>query len=74
MRYNALLPTAIIIQEKEDALLLPPAAIREYGNRTFVLVKDGDYRREIDVKLGIQTDTKVEILEGLEEGQEIITR
>ncbi len=74
LRYNALLPTAIIIQEKEDALLLPPAAIREYGNRTFVLVKDGDYRREIDVKLGIQTDTKVEILEGLEEGQEIITR
>lgn len=74
LRYNALLPTAIIIQEKEDALLLPPAAIREYGSRTFVLVKEGDYRREIDVKLGIQTDTRVEILEGLEEGQEIITR
>jgi RND family efflux transporter MFP subunit len=74
LRYNALLPTSIIIQERENTLLLPPAAIREYGSRTFVVVKDGDYRREIDVKLGITTDTKVEILEGLEEGQEIITR
>lgn len=74
LRYNALLSTSIIIQEKEDALLLPPSAIREYANRTFVLVKEGDYRREVDVKLGIKTDTKVEILAGLEEGQEIITR
>lgn len=39
-----------------------------------MLVKEGDYRREVDVKLGIKTDTKVEILAGLEEGQEIITR
>src|SRR5690554_3015470 len=74
LRYNALLSTSVIIQEKENALLLPPSAIREYGNRTFVLLKDGDYRREVDVKTGIETRTSIEIIEGLEEGQQIITR
>jgi RND family efflux transporter MFP subunit len=73
-RFNALYQTTIIIQEKDDALLLPRSAIREYGDRTFVLVKDGDYRREVDVKTGIETQTRVEILEGLEEGQQVITR
>ncbi|MEJ6951059.1 efflux RND transporter periplasmic adaptor subunit [Natronospora cellulosivora (SeqCode)] len=73
-RFNNLLSTRIIIQEIEDALLLPPAAIREYGRRTFVLIQDEDFRKEIDIKTGLETSTRVEILEGLEEGQEVISR
>lgn len=73
-RFNALFQTSIVVQEKDDALLLPRSTIREYGDRTFVLVKDGDYRREVDIKIGIETQTRVEIMEGLEEGQQVITR
>ncbi|MFW5981375.1 MAG: efflux RND transporter periplasmic adaptor subunit [bacterium] len=73
-RFNNLLSTSIIIKEIEDALILPPAAIREYTNRRFVLVQDGDFRKEIDIETGLETSTKVEILDGLEEGQQVISR
>ncbi|MFW6264987.1 MAG: efflux RND transporter periplasmic adaptor subunit [Bacillota bacterium] len=73
-RFNSLLNTRIVVQEVKDALLLPPSAIREYGNRTFVLVQEDDTRKEIDIETGLSTSTKVEIVEGLEEGQEVISR
>ncbi|MFP4015760.1 MAG: efflux RND transporter periplasmic adaptor subunit [Halanaerobiales bacterium] len=74
LRFNALLNTSIIIQEKENALILPRSAIREYGERTFVLIKDGEFRKEVDVETGIETRTKVEIVEGLKEGQQVISK
>ncbi|MFP4661656.1 MAG: efflux RND transporter periplasmic adaptor subunit [Halanaerobiales bacterium] len=74
LKFNALLNTSIIIQEKENSLVLPRSAIREYGDRTFVLIKDGDFRKEVDIETGIETRTKIEIVEGLEEGQQVISR
>lgn len=38
-----------------------------------VFVKDGDRARMVPIKRGISDDTYVEILEGLEEGQEVIS-
>lgn len=73
-RFNNLLNTRIIVQEIEDALILPPSAIREYGNRNFVLIQDDDIRKEVDIETGLSTSTRVEILEGLEEGQKVISR
>lgn len=38
-----------------------------------VFIKDGDRARMVPIKRGISDDTYVEILEGLEEGQEVIS-
>jgi HlyD family secretion protein len=38
-----------------------------------VFVKDGDVARMVPIKRGISDDTYVEILEGLQEGQEVIS-
>ena len=64
---------SIVLQEKENVLWLPPAAIRTYQGRNFVVVQlpDGSQRR-VDVLLGISTDERVEITAGLEEGQVIV--
>jgi multidrug efflux pump subunit AcrA (membrane-fusion protein) len=38
----------------------------------FVVVQDEDVQRRVDVKLGIQTPDRVEVEEGLEEGQIVV--
>jgi len=63
----------IILQEKEEVLWLPPAAIRTYQGRNFVVVKNPDgTQQRVDVLLGIATDERVEITAGLEAGQVIV--
>jgi multidrug efflux pump subunit AcrA (membrane-fusion protein) len=64
----------VILEQKDNVLLLTPQAIRTYGGRTFVLVQEGDIQKTVDVKLGVQNDDSVEILEGLTEGQVVISQ
>jgi len=69
-----LIRLTIILEERKEALWLPPAAIRNFEGRNFVVVQDGDAQRRQDVKLGVKNEDQVEILEGLEEGQTIVGR
>jgi len=69
---NTRLSCRIILKERADTLAVPLAALREFRERTYVRVLEGDVRREVDVKVGIRTDTKAEILEGLNEGDRVI--
>ena len=62
----------VILQQKTDALWLPPQAIRLFEGRRFVVVQDGEIQRRVDVKVGIQGDERVEILEGVSEGQIVV--
>jgi multidrug efflux pump subunit AcrA (membrane-fusion protein) len=62
----------IVLEEKDDVLWLPPAAIRIFQGREFVIVQDVDRQRRVDVEIGIEGDDRVEILEGLEEGQIVV--
>jgi len=62
----------IVLEEKDDVLWLPPAAIRIFQGREFVIVQDADRQRRADVEIGIESDDRVEILEGLEEGQIVV--
>jgi len=62
----------IVLEEKYDSLWLPPAAIRTFQGRKFVIVQDVDRQRRVDVTIGIESDDRVEILEGLEEGQIVV--
>lgn len=62
----------IVLEEKEDVLWLPPAAIRTFQGRLFVLIEEADSQRRADVRLGIESETRVEVLEGVEAGQVII--
>jgi HlyD family secretion protein len=73
MTLGELATVSIVLQEKENVLWLPPAAIRTYQGRDFVVVQldDGSQKR-VDVLLGIVTDERVEIVAGVEEGQVIV--
>lgn len=56
------------LQVSEGVLWLPPSAIRTFQNRTFVVLETPDGPRSVDVELGLQTDDRVEIISGVNEG------
>ncbi|HAJ37474.1 MAG TPA: hypothetical protein DCL15_17540 [Chloroflexi bacterium] len=60
------------VERAENVLWLPPAAIRNFNGRLFVVVQDGDVQRRVDVRIGVEAEDRVEILEGVEEGQIIV--
>lgn len=71
-RLGDLVTVTVIKQSKQGVLWLPPAAIREFEGRNFVVVKTNGLPRRVDVRIGIKNDEKVEILEGVEEGTVVI--
>jgi macrolide-specific efflux system membrane fusion protein len=65
----------IITQRKENVLLIPLAALRTYGGRTYVQVIDKQgLKREVDVEIGKKTATEAEVLKGLQVGQKVVGR
>jgi RND family efflux transporter MFP subunit len=71
-RLGDLVQVTVIMESKEGVLWLPPQAVRTFEGRNFVVVQTDGLPRRQDVRLGIKNDEKVEILEGLEEGQVVI--
>lgn len=63
----------IIVAKLPDALQVPMAAVFSEQRRTYVwrLGEDGQPRR-VEVKVGRSNETKVEILSGLSEGDEVL--
>jgi multidrug efflux pump subunit AcrA (membrane-fusion protein) len=64
----------VVLQHKDDVLILPAQAIRTFEGRRFVVVQDTDgTQRRVDVKVGITSnDGDVEIKEGVEAGWVIV--
>jgi multidrug efflux pump subunit AcrA (membrane-fusion protein) len=65
---NQLIEIQMPLQVRENVLWLPPAAIRQFQNRTFVVLQTTDGPRSVDVQIGLQTDERVEIINGVNEG------
>ena len=60
------------IEERHDVLWLPISAIRQFSGRNFIVVRNEGVQRRVDVRLGLEGDGRVEILEGAEENQTVI--
>jgi RND family efflux transporter MFP subunit len=63
----------VILEKKDSILWLPPQAIRTFEGRRFVVVQEGAAQQRVDVRLGIEGDGRVEIVEGLSEGQIVVS-
>jgi multidrug efflux pump subunit AcrA (membrane-fusion protein) len=59
----------VILEQKNSVLWLPPQAVRTFEGRKFVVVQEGEGQRRVDVKIGIESEDRVEIQDGLKEGQ-----
>ena len=63
---------AILLDSRDGVLWLPPAAIREFNGRLFVVVQEGESQKRLDVKIGLQNENQIEIVSGVTEGQLVI--
>ncbi|MNY74706.1 multidrug efflux system subunit MdtA [compost metagenome] len=65
----------MIVQKKEKAVVIPAAALRTITGRNYVqVVDDKGAKREVDVEIGMQTSTDIEIVKGLTPGQKVVGR
>lgn len=62
----------VVLEERPDVLWLPPAAVREFNGRYFVVIEDAQGQSRVDVELGIEGDGRLEIVQGLAEGQIVV--
>jgi len=67
------LSAAVTVERRADVLTIPVAALRKQNSRYYVIVSNKDGTKgEADVEIGLQTQTEVEIVKGLEEGQKVV--
>lgn len=62
----------VVIEERDGVLWLPQSAIRQFSGRNFIVVQNEGLQQRVDVRLGLEGDGRVEILEGADEGQTVI--
>ena len=66
---------SLVLEEKENALSVPKSAVHYAGEGAYVYYFDEDGNRQIkQIEVGLEADSKVEVLSGLTEGEEIILR
>lgn len=71
------LMTVEVLKNRREAVVLPEQAIIPYGRNTHVLVVDPEAKPPVavkrDVKLGTRVGGKVEVLEGVEAGEHVVS-
>jgi len=61
-----------ITGRNDNALLLPPAVIREFGGLQFVILREGEKQRRVEVKTGLETGNYVEVIGDLKAGDLVV--
>jgi HlyD family secretion protein len=73
LRQDMTVSVDIEVARRADALTLALAAIRDgAGTEPWVMVIDNGHAQRRPVKLGVRGDSRVEILEGLREGDQVL--
>lgn len=73
LRMGDMVEVTVVLQEKKGILWLPPAAVRTFEGRNFVVVQtDDSTQRRVDIKTGLRNEDMIEVEEGLEEGQTVV--
>lgn len=64
----------VVTEQKANTLIIPKNGLRIAMGRSYVQVLDGNTKKEIDIEPGISTDTEIEVLKGLNEGDKVILK
>jgi HlyD family secretion protein len=68
---NVNVDVRILVNEKNNALVIPRGALRTEQGSHFVFVVEGDRLRRRQVSLGIANNTDYEVVSGLDEGDRV---
>ena len=62
----------IVVDQRDNVLLVPARAVRTQGNRKTVTVLANGQTRQVDVATGVSNDQNVEITRGLQPGDVVV--
>jgi HlyD family secretion protein len=62
----------IVLQEKNNVLLVDKDAVYEKENKKYVTIVDGNKQTEVEIITGLEDDTHVEVLSGLNENDIVL--
>ncbi len=72
LRSGMFVRTAFTTSTRKDAVAIPVTALLERGNRRLVFVVEDNKALEVLVETGMETDGLVEIISGLQAGQQLV--
>ena len=72
LRDDMTVSAEVVVAQKQNVLSIPGNALREAGERKYVLMIRDGVAQEQDVKIGVQSLQRVEIVSGLSAGDEVI--
>ena len=74
LKYGMTATAEILIQDKRGVLTIPIEALQIQRGNMFVTVKnaDGTLKENVPIKIGARSETQVEVVEGLQEGDEVV--
>ncbi|MEP6789533.1 MAG: efflux RND transporter periplasmic adaptor subunit, partial [Acidobacteriota bacterium] len=64
----------IVTASHETAITVPLAAVLDDGGKSVVFVADGNEYKKKEVTLGVKSDDRVEIVEGLQVGDKVVVK
>ncbi|GAA0302720.1 macrolide-specific efflux system membrane fusion protein [Gracilibacillus halotolerans] len=64
----------IVFEIRENAITIPTSAIRNYDEQQVVRILDGENLTEVGIKTGLEVGDRVEVISGLNEGDQLILR
>ncbi|MDX9893466.1 MAG: efflux RND transporter periplasmic adaptor subunit [Patescibacteria group bacterium] len=64
----------IIVDSSQDVLMVPLSAVKTVGNSSYVEVLVDSQPQRVAVTTGLSNDTMIEIVDGLTEGDQVITQ
>lgn len=73
LRHGMYARVHVVTRRNEDVVVVPQSAVETRGKISFVYVVDGDKAAQKLVRLGGRSGDKIEILGGLNEGDQVIT-
>ena len=62
----------LFIEKRDNVLIVPRSSLKNTFGRYTVKTIDNDRVKELDVQVGLTTQSEVEIIQGLNEGQKVI--
>jgi len=71
---NMSVDAEIILNQKENTLFIPSAAIKSISGKKTVNVQKGSQVEQIEVETGLVAGTNTEIISGLEEGDSVLVQ
>ncbi len=69
------LSASVVVQRHANVVVIEPSVLRTHAGRNYVIVQDEQgNKREVDVEIGLETATQIEIVRGLDVGQRVVGR